>query len=787
MEYLDESWTAQQLIEFMSLVSSFTDEASAVRAAIEHAAQALHACAGVAAGSGGVVAAVGFASGWRDGDPLAGLPRDYSGPVDVCGVGRCAMVSSPLDREIAGSLSLLLLRDAGDPFNQREIDLLRGLVSVLALALRSLRVLGAERTLRQRTQQQAQENSKLIDTLTQRQELLERLFKLQRAIVQRTDIDSVFAAVATGASEFLGVEVVELWLLEEDGAEDETMRVVASSVADTGTPTVSACAADPRSLSARVIEHRRVIFRERANPGADDPAAAPAKDYEWELAAPVFENGRVVGLLAARSQEPLRTELSGQETVLRSFAEHASLALTDAKNYGTALHRAFHDMLTGLPNRALFADRLEQAAARAVRGGARPAVLFFDLDEFKRVNDSLGHAAGDELLVEVGRRLGASIRPTDTAARFGGDEFAVLLEAITDESEATDVAKRIMADLSAPFVVGGKRVTIGISIGIATLREMGDDLLRNADLAMYQAKARGRDTFEVFEPAMHATLVERLRLEADLERAVAEEEFEVVYQPIVDLSDGAVVAVEALVRWRHPERGLLAPATFIAAAEETGLIRAIGAQVLRVACAQGASWQRSHPSAAPLAVSVNLSVHQLHHPELLREVSEVLTTSGLNPESLILEITETVLMQDLERGMLTRLKQLGVKIAVDDFGTGYSSLQYLQGFPIDILKIDRSFMGGVDDPSDLTLAQAVIDIGDGLELCVIAEGVEEAEQANRLLDRGCHLGQGFHYSRPQPPAELESLLTRNGVRGWEQATPAARGGRRAALEAAASH
>jgi GAF domain-containing protein len=273
------------------------------------------------------------------------------------------MVSSPLDREIAGSLSLLLLRDAGDPFNQREIDLLRGLVSVLALALRSLRVLGAERTLRQRTQQQAQENSKLIDTLTQRQELLERLFKLQRAIVQRTDIDSVFAAVATGASEFLGVEVVELWLLEEDGAEDETMRVVASSVADTGTPTVSACAADPRSLSARVIEHRRVIFRERANPGADDPAAAPAKDYEWELAAPVFENGRVVGLLAARSQEPLRTELSGQETVLRSFAEHASLALTDAKNYGTALHRAFHDMRTG------------RRARRARRGATGGAVL----------------------------------------------------------------------------------------------------------------------------------------------------------------------------------------------------------------------------------------------------------------------------------------------------------------------------------------------------------------------------------------------------------------------------
>jgi diguanylate cyclase (GGDEF)-like protein len=409
---------------------------------------------------------------------------------------------------------------------------------------------------------------------------------------------------------------------------------------------------------------------------------------------------------------------------------------------------------------------LEHAANRAVRSGPKPAVLFLDLDGLKRVNDSLGHGGGDQVLVEVAQRLLTSVRPGDTAARFGGDEFAVLLEDITDEDEPAIVAQRVMSILHAPFSVQNKDVSITVSIGIATLHELDDDLLRNADLAMYQAKAKGKGKYELFDPAMHARVVERVRLEADLGRAVERREFEIAYQPIVELGTGAVVAVEALVRWRHPNLGLLLPGEFIPVAEETGLIRAIGSQVLQGACLQGAAWQQRHRSPAPLAVSVNLSVNELQDPELVADVASTLDSSGLDPHSLILEITETMLMEDLERGVLTRLKELGVQIAVDDFGTGYSSLQYLQRFPIDILKIDRSFVGGTSEADEPALAKAIIDLGESLSLCVIAEGLEHEEQVKRLMDLGCRWGQGYHYSRPLPACELDELMMRNGVTGW---------------------
>jgi diguanylate cyclase (GGDEF)-like protein len=758
---LGESWTTQQLVEFLSLVSSFPDERSAIRGAVERAAEALEAEVGAVVSDGRLVASTGFSADNVQAELLVAAAAGRVSSIEVPGAGTCAVISVPL--EDAGSGRLLLAR-GGETFNRQEANLLRGMGRVLTLSLEALRVLADERALRRHSQEQAVENARLLTRLQERQRLHERLSEIQRAIVQRTKLEDVLDAVVEGAAEFLELDAVGLRLLDID--DHEWTVLVASRGMDSERFPIGSRAHVRDGVGGRAVTQAGVAVAQHGDCDPEAVAGLVCRSLEWAMAAPIFENGRIVGALSVGSRDPDRAYSPMDETVLLAFAEHASLALTDAKNFGTALHRALHDMLTGLPNRALFLDRLEHAASRATRKGPRPAVLFLDLDGFKRVNDSLGHGAGDQLLVEVGHRLVTSVRPGDTVARFGGDEFAVLLEDVEDDDEATVVAERIMASLHVPFRVQKRDVSVSVSVGVATLEEAGEDLLRDADLAMYQAKARGKGHYQVFHPAMHATLVERLRLETDLGCAVERNEFEVAYQPIVELASGAVVAVEALVRWRHPHRGLLLPAAFIPAAEETGLIRAIGSQVIRQACMQVAAWQCRHRSVSPLAVAVNLSVHQLNDPDLVSEVAGVLERSGLEPRSLILEITETMLMEDLERAVLARLKELGVQIAVDDFGTGYSSLQYLERFPIDILKIDRSFVGGVGESSDSVVAKAIIDLGESLKLRVIAEGVEREEQVSRLQGLGCSWGQGYYYARPQEAAQLEQLIARREVIGW---------------------
>jgi diguanylate cyclase (GGDEF)-like protein len=762
MADLGESWTTQQLVEFLSLVSSFPDEQSAICGAVERAAEALEAEVGAVVSDGQLLASTGFSEDHVPARQLVAAGEGRLTTLEVPGAGTCAVISVPLEEQVPGHL--VLARGGGEAFTRQETNLLRGMGRVLTLALQALRVLGDERALRERSEEQALENAGLLATLQERQALLERLSKIQRSIVQRATLTEVLDAVVEGAAECLGMEAVGLRLLDTE--DEEWTELVAARGMDHERFAIGSRAHIRDGVGGRAVTQKRIVVAQSGDCDPDIVAGLACRNLTSAIAAPIFENGRVAGALSAGSRDLARPYSAAEENVLLVFAEHASLALTDAKNYGAALHRAFHDMLTGLPNRALFLDRLEHAANRTVRAGPRPAVLFLDLDGFKRVNDSLGHGGGDQLLVEIGDRLRMSLRPGDTAARFGGDEFAVLLEDITDEDEPAIVAQRVMSILQAPFRVQNKDVSISVSIGIAIMRERDDDLLRNADLAMYQAKAQGKGKYEMFDPAMHATVVERLRLETDLGRAVERREFEIAYQPIVEIASGAVVAVEALVRWRHPDLGLLLPGEFIPAAEETGLIRAIGSQVRQSACHQGAAWQQRHPSKSPLAVSVNLSVNELQDPDLVAEVARTLDSSGLDPHSLILEITETMLMEDLDRGALSRLKQLGVQIAVDDFGTGYSSLQYLQRFPIDILKIDRSFVGGTGETSQPALAKAILDLGESLGLCVIAEGLEHEEQVARLTDLGCRLGQGYHYSRPVPARELDEFMTRNGVKGW---------------------
>jgi diguanylate cyclase (GGDEF)-like protein/PAS domain S-box-containing protein len=427
-------------------------------------------------------------------------------------------------------------------------------------------------------------------------------------------------------------------------------------------------------------------------------------------------------------------------------------------------HQAFHDSLTTLANRALFHDRVEHALTKSRRTASPVAVLFLDLDNFKTVNDSLGHAAGDQVLVGVAGRVNASVRTGDTVARFGGDEFAILLEDVHEVSEAIEVAQRIEQALRAPFHIDGKDVFITSSTGVA-LSTVGassaDELLRNADVAMYTAKERGKGRHITFEPDMHAAVVRRLELEVDLRRAVEREEFLVHYQPLFDLRSGGMTGVEALVRWRHPEQGLVSPADFIPVAEDTGLIVELGRWVLRQSCRDAADWQRRFGAAAPSKVNVNLSARQLQQAGLVDDVAAALGDSGLPASNLVLEITESVLMQDAASavGRLTELKNLGVQLAIDDFGTGYSSLSYLQQFPVDTLKIDKSFIDGVGREAErAALTSAIIDLSRTLGLKTVAEGIEEAAQATELTLLGCDVGQGYHFARPMDRERLEQTI-----------------------------
>ncbi len=431
-------------------------------------------------------------------------------------------------------------------------------------------------------------------------------------------------------------------------------------------------------------------------------------------------------------------------------------------------HQAFHDSVTNLANRALFKDRVQHALERQRRDDKPLAVLFMDLDDFKTINDSLGHAAGDQLLAEVGERLKGCLRAVDTAARLGGDEFGILLEDGGQGVEAADVASRILAVLEGPFSLEGKQVFVRASMGIATGNrerqgaEGAEEVLRNADVAMYMAKESGKGRYQVFEPAMHDTALQRLELKADLQRAVENQEFVVHYQPMIELESGRITGVEALVRWNHPTRGLVQPLDFIPLAEETGLIVPIGQWVMEEACRRAVILQQQYPSDPPLHMAVNLSARQLQRPEIIGDVAQTLLDTGLDPKTLIIEITESVMMRDMELSIqrLRELKEIGVQLAVDDFGTGYSSLNYIRRFPVDILKVDKSFIDGVSDRGEESaLTAAIIELAGILKLRPVAEGIERADQLERLLDLKCNMGQGFYFARPLPKEGLEELLT----------------------------
>ena len=427
-------------------------------------------------------------------------------------------------------------------------------------------------------------------------------------------------------------------------------------------------------------------------------------------------------------------------------------------------HQAFHDPVTHLANRALFNERVRHAVARTLRDGVGMAVLFVDLDDFKTVNDSLGHAVGDRVLLEVAQRVSASVRAADTAARFGGDEFAILLEDVNDPQAAVETAERILDSLGRPLQLDNTHLIIRASLGISVVEPGNatdaDELIRNADAAMYIAKAEGKGGYRLFEPAMHDRVVARLALRADLQRALERDEFELHYQPLVRLRDEAITGVEALLRWRHPDRGLIPPLEFIPFAEESGMIVDIGRWVLREGCRQAKVLRERITGSTLPTIGINLSVKQLFHTDIVADVANALAEAELEPEALTLEITESVMMTDTELAIsrLNQLRALGVRLAMDDFGTGYSSLSSLSMLPLDILKMDRSLLAAGASPVTSGLASAVLSLGETFELEVVAEGIEYREQSATLKDLGCDTGQGFYFAKPMEAGHLIGFL-----------------------------
>ena len=507
---------------------------------------------------------------------------------------------------------------------------------------------------------------------------------------------------------------------------------------------------------------------------ADAPAALARDLASLSLAkcviAPLLVQERCLGTLRVGFRGDVSFGAREMQ-VLTTFANHVSGAVHNTRLFEAMRVQALHDPLTGLANRTVLLDRLEQAQRRSERSPHSVAVFFLDLDRFKVINDSLGHDAGDQLLVAVAERISASLRPGDTAARFGGDEFVVLCDEVASPHEALLIAERLTAGLDEPFSLRGEQVFVSASVGVAIAHSAQDDpaaLLRDADAAMYQAKARGPARTELFDARMRERAIARLELESDLRRAIERNELRLDYQPNVRLSDEEIVGVEALVRWQHTQRGDIGPAEFIPLAEETGAIVEIGAWVIETACRQLAAWCLDGwlGGCDSKYVSINLSPVQLAHPGLVKHIAAVLAETKVNPGSVCFEVTESAVVDDIHRAreVLMRLRALGVRIALDDFGTGYSSLSHLQMLPVDVLKLDRSFIARLTpDTRDRALVAGMVDLAHALNLTVVAEGVETPEQLQGLRELGCDVVQGYHYSAPASASALEVVLIDGGA------------------------
>jgi diguanylate cyclase (GGDEF)-like protein len=711
-------WSIHQLTEYLTGVSRPQDSSAAIQVALERATEALEAELGVVVIGDEITGKVGFG---RHRVPAAFLTASDDDLLPVPGLGDAHIVSGNLDTagRTGTSHARLVIGRMDEGYTAEEQQMLQGMALVLGLVLHNLATLEAER---------------------QRHRLVETLLRIQRAISARRPLPEVLDAITAGASALLGGCPVALLLTDAQA---------------TGVPRPASHCDFPELDRATLDAVRRVL-----NPAAAVPRPRTSPDQAM-LAERVMVGDEAAGCLVAR---PRDEQVQGRDPgeLLTAFAQQVNLALTDAKTLD-AVREAHHDSITALPNRGLFLERLDQQRLAAAAQGYDLTVLFIDLDRFKAVNDALGHQAGDELLAEVAQRILASIRPDDTAARLGGDEFAVLLHrAGADRGSA--VAGRIIDALTRTFVISGREVLIGASVGIAAMtggHDSASALLSDADVAMYCAKRSGRGRSVVFEPYMHEDVANRLSLRTDLQNARANGELWLAYQPILAIETLTVDGVEALMRWTHPVRGSVPPGDFIPIAEESDAILALGAWAIEAGVSQAARWRLDSPS---LQLSLNVSARQVIDPALPRVLEATLGRHDVPAEAVVLEITESVLMNDadLARARLRALKDLGVRLAIDDFGTGYSSLSYLRQFPVDQVKVDRSFVArltaGADD--DIAVVRTILELCRSLRLQTVAEGIEEPEQLRILGELGCDLGQGYYFAHPMPPESRPDQLDR---------------------------
>jgi len=730
----------EHLSDFLSTLSSAADADAVVRDGVVHARRALAADVVAMVCRSDLVARAGRVAQEVSDAELLDASAGSQDRVQLPGLGVPTVVVSPVEQ--GSDIRLVAVRDAADPFTDEERCLLADMAAGLAL------VWGVDRS---------DEDGQPTDSA---EPALDEPDGAQRAL--RNSEQRLRDILQGAPNAFLAVDAEGL-ILEWNVEAEATFgwprsEAIGRRFADTIVP--------PGEREGFDADVQAFVA------GADEAG----QHHPVELAA-LHRDGHEVPVELRLS----RLRAGGTyiiQTFVRDMSESVRVERERREAEARIAHMTLHDPLTGLPNRALLFDRLAHALAGAKRRGATVAVLFADLDNFRLVNESLGHQAGDDMLVELARRLGELTRRSDTMARirqdtlvrFGGDEFVIVCEDIGSERDATAIADRIAAALSDASALAGEQIVVTASIGIALAAgdASPDAVVNEAEAAMHHAKERGRARYELFDPAIGERVFNRLHQESELRQAIEQRQLRLFYQPIVSVADGGLVGAEALVRWEHPERGLLAPAQFLSLAEETGMIVPLGRWVLQEACAQASRWQANRRCGLFFHISVNVSAHQLANNELSPLVTEVLAATELDPARLVLEITESVLLEEgrISVDLLGELRALGVRVSLDDFGSGYSSLSYLRRLPLDAVKLDRAFISALAETAvDRQIVAAIVQMARALSMTVVAEGVETVAQWACLRELGCHLAQGYYFARPMPAAQMTSLVEDASARG----------------------